>query len=57
VVRRHARRKCGDRAGIRHVEMVPADAHFVADDFRRGALQAVIIDIGEHQMAAALCER
>jgi hypothetical protein len=37
--------------------MVPADAHFVADDFRRGALQAIIIDIGERQMAAAPCKR
>jgi len=27
------------------------------DDFRRGALQAVIVDVGERKMAAAPCER
>jgi len=37
--------------------MVPADAHLVGDDFRRGALQALIVDIGERQMATAPRER
>jgi hypothetical protein len=37
--------------------MVPADAHPCGDDFRSGALQAVIVDVGERQMAAAPCER
>jgi len=54
---RHARRKRGDRGGVRNVEMVPADLHLVADDCRCGALQAVIVDVGERQMAAAPCER
>jgi hypothetical protein len=36
--------------------MVPADAHPCGDDFRSGALQAVIVDVGERQMAAAPCE-
>jgi hypothetical protein len=37
--------------------MVPADAHPCGDDFRSGALQAVIVDVGERQMAAAPCKR